>query len=42
MFGMKFHVLTKGFGYDLKKRAPDILGNSKFVNKKQKLSEVIL
>ena len=42
MCGMKFHVLTKGFGYDLKKRAPDILGNSKFVNKKQKLSEVIL
>ena len=42
MFGMKFHVLTKGFGYDLKKRAPDIFGNSKFVNKKRKLSEVIL
>lgn len=40
MCGMKFHVLTKGFGYDLAKRVPIISDKLEFINKKQNLSEV--
>ena len=42
MCGMKFHVLTKGFGYDLAKREPIKSDKLEFFNKKQNLSEVVL
>ncbi|MBT3501287.1 MAG: cyanophycinase [Candidatus Marinimicrobia bacterium] len=41
MFGMKFHVLTKGFKFDLIKRCP-VFDNIKSVaDNQQKLSEVV-
>ena len=42
MCGMKFHVLTRGFGYDLTKRVPIISDKLELINKRQILSEVVL
>ena len=42
MCGMKFHVLTRGFGYDLAKRVPIISDKLELINKRQILSEVVL
>jgi cyanophycinase len=42
MCGMKFHVLTRGFGYDLAKRVPIISDKLEFINNRQILSEVVL
>ena len=42
MYGMKFHVLTDGFGFDLEKREPLFQEKCGEIVKKQDLSEIVL
>jgi hypothetical protein len=42
MYGMKFHVLTDGFGFDLEKREPLFQEKDAKIVKKQDLSEIVL